>query len=120
MTRRGGRERPAASNRLGLALGLVLVWLAPDSTTAEAAPRTLRVPTLYHKTKSFRIPFTVLPADRARVKDVQLWVSKDTGYTWKLESRTNPDRPSFTFRATRDGEYWFAVRTLDNKGNLYP
>ena len=51
---------------------------------------------------------------------MQLWVSEDSGDSWKAVSRTTPDHPAFTFRAARDDEYWFAVRTLDTKGRLYP
>ncbi|MCA1657460.1 MAG: hypothetical protein LC713_07115, partial [Actinobacteria bacterium] len=110
----------------GLALGLVLAALAPGSapTPARAAPapaaRSPRVPTIYHKSRSFRIPFNVEKVDRPRLKEVQLWVSEDTGYSWKPVSVTTPDRPAFTFRAARDGEYWFAVRTVDTKGQLFP
>jgi hypothetical protein len=108
---------------LGLVLGLVLASLAPGPAAVGAdtsGSRTPGVPTIYHKSRSFRIPFNVDPTDRPRLKEVQLWVSEDTGYTWKTVSRTTPDRPAFTFRAARDAEYWFAVRTVDNKGQLYP
>ena len=124
MTPRGRRERPAAVIGLGLALGLAL---APARARADRRPRrraggarSPRVPTIYHKSRSFRIPFNVEPADRPRLKEVQLWVSEDSGYSWKPVSVTTPDRPAFTFRAARDAEYWFAVRTVDTKGQLFP
>lgn len=135
MTPREGRLRPAfdtralpgprrpASALVAAVLGLVALAQVSGSV-ASAAPqagaRRPRVPTLYHKNRSFRIPFNVEPADRPRLKEVQLWVSEDSGFTWKTVSRTTPDRPAFTFRAARDAEFWFAVRTLDNKGVLYP
>jgi hypothetical protein len=105
---------------LGLGLGLGLAVVAPLPRASAAATRSGRVPTIYHKSRSFRIPFNVDPADRPRLKEVQLWVSDDSGFSWKTVSRTTPDRPAFTFRAARDAEYWFAVRTLDIKGNLFP
>ncbi len=37
-----------------------------------------------------------------------------------MASRTTPDRPAFTLRAPREGEYWLTDRTVDSKGNLYP
>ena len=127
---RGVRERrPAAVIGLGLALGLVLAGcLAPVGEGPGRAPargrrgggRSPRVPTLYHKSRSFRIPFNVERADRPRLKEVQLWVSEDSGYSWKPVSVTTPDRPAFNFRASRDAEYWFAVRTVDTKGQLFP
>ena len=119
MTARGVRVRLAT---FGLGLCLVLGFVAPGRPASAAPPSQPRAPRplIYHKNRSFRIPFNVDPADRPRLREVQLWVSEDTGYTWKTVSRTTPDRPSFTFRASRDGEYWFAVRTLDTTGKLYP
>ncbi len=117
MPPRGFRERWLV---FGLGLALALLTLAPAALAAPATTRTPRSPTVYHKSRSFRIPFNVDPADRSRLSEVQLWVSEDSGYTWKAKSRTTPDHPHFTFRAARDGEYWFAVRTVDKAGRLYP
>ena len=138
MTPSGGRGRPAAGDRrrraggpspfrLALAVAL-LVAPAPASRVAgndapaprPQAARAPKVPTIFHKNRNFRIPFNVDPADRPRLKEVQLWVSDDLGFKWAPKSRTTPDRPAFTFRSNKDGEYWFAVRTLDNKGQLFP
>ncbi len=119
---RGGHVTPRWE-RLQVAAVMVLSLVLGAATASAAdkpAARPGRVPTLYHKSRSFRIPFNVEPADRPRLKEVQLWVSEDSGFGWKLASRTTPDRPSLTFRSTRDAEYWFAVRTLDIKGKLYP
>jgi hypothetical protein len=52
---------------------------------------------------------------------VHLYYSTDQGQSWKPDSRTTPDQQVFpTFRAARDAEYWFAVRTLDNRGRFFP
>jgi hypothetical protein len=109
---------------LGLALalgGLAPAWLTmPVARAAPPAGRSPKAPTIYHKSRSFRIPFNVDPADRPRLSEVELWVSDDSGFSWKPVSRTTPDRPAFTFRAPRDAEYWFAVRTIDTAGKRYP
>jgi hypothetical protein len=121
VTPRWGRVGSAAVLGLGLALGPVLALVAPHATAADSAPkRTQRVPMVYHKSRSFRIPFNVEAADRPRLKEIQLFSSADLGFHYEMASRTTPDRPAFTFRAPRDGEYWFTVRTVDAKGNLYP
>jgi hypothetical protein len=54
---------------------------------------------------------------RDRVKELHLFYSEDQGYHWLPSSRTLPDHPTFTFRSSHDGEYWFAVqtKTVDNK-----
>src|SRR3954451_21211880 len=95
-------------------LGMVLaLGLATPATPAPPGPARGPRDLVYSKNRSFRIPFNVDAADRARFKEVQLWVSEDAGFNWKEASHTTPDRPSFAFRAARDGEFWFAVRTLD-------
>ena len=101
----------------GLAIALIL---GLGTLSASAQQGSSRVLAVYHKTKNFRIPFNVVPADRQKLKEIQLWSSDDSGFSWKLVSRTTPERRVFNFRAPRDGEYWFAVRTLDKQGMLVP
>jgi hypothetical protein len=67
---------------------------------------------IYQNKRSFRIPFQVDDQGRARLKEIQLWVSEDSGFHWEPRSRTTPDLGKFTFRTAHDGEYWFATRTL--------
>jgi hypothetical protein len=121
VTPRGVRERLA---RWGLGLILVLGCVAPGpealAQSPPAAKRSSRAKTIYHKSRAFRIPFEIEANDRARLTEVQLYVSEDSGFTWRMVSRTTPDNPFFTYRTTRDGEYWLAVRTRDKEGRLYP
>jgi hypothetical protein len=105
---------------IGLGLALACASRAPAQAPSGAQQSGARAALLYHKSRSFRIPFHVEDADRPRLKEVQLWVSEDAGYTWRPASRTTPDRPAFTFRTDHDAEYWFAVRTQDTQGQLYP
>jgi hypothetical protein len=100
-----------------IGLGLVL---ALSTVARSAPPGSTKAPTVYSKQRAFRIPFNIEPADRPRYKQVQLWVSSDGGGHWDKIDTTTPDKPSFTFRATRDGDFWFAVRTLDTKNRLFP
>ena len=112
MTRSRGSKRLAS---FGLGLALALGSVAPAAPPGPS--RTQIVPS---KQRAFRIPFNIDPADRPRYKQVQLWASSDGGGRWEKVDSTTPDRPSFTFRAPRDGEFWFAVRTLDTKNRLFP
>jgi hypothetical protein len=86
----------------------------PSELSAQAAPRSSssKVPLIYQKKRSFQIPFQIDAEGRARLKEVQLWVSEDSGFHWEPRSRTTPDLGKFTFRTTHDGEFWFATRTL--------
>jgi hypothetical protein len=90
------------------------VELRPGLLAADTPDRTSggKVPLIYQKKRSFRIPFQIDAEGRARLKEVQLWVSEDSGFHWEPRSRTTPDLGKFTFRTSHDGEFWFATRTL--------
>ena len=70
----------------------------------------------------FAIPFQVSPArtPAEAPKGVQLYVSEDHGANWRLEKQLEPSAGRFPFRASRDGEYWFHVRTIDANGRILP
>ncbi len=133
MRSRGRRTRPAAVKGRGWGLseallavlmasalwsGTVATARAQGSSSSTSATAD-RKPLIYHRSRNFRIPFHV-DATGPALKEVQLFVSEDSGYKWTPASRTTPDRPVFSFRSSHDGEYWFAVRTIDQKGRMYP
>jgi hypothetical protein len=103
-------------------LALALGSLAPVASAGPqaSAARQPQVQTIYHRNRAFKIPFKVEAEDLPRLSEVELWVSDDSGFTWKPVSRTTPDHPWFTYRAARDAEFWFAVRTRDKAGKLHP
>ncbi len=70
----------------------------------------------------FSIPFAIAPpADSSQSPvEVRLYVSADAGDHWELSGRVDPLQKSFAFRAPRDGEYWFAIRTIDRQGQVHP
>lgn len=70
----------------------------------------------------FSIPFHVDRAENPMQEpaEVQLYVSADRGMNWQAYSRVQPEAGKFLFRAVTDGEYWFAIRTLDRSGQPRP
>jgi hypothetical protein len=73
----------------------------------------------------FSIPFTVPFADpTGQPTEVRLLASVDRGATWQVVDRVDlrmqqfPYKGSFSFRAPSDGEYWFAIRTVDRAGQM--
>jgi hypothetical protein len=70
----------------------------------------------------FRIPFRYDPTEmqRLQAREVQLYVSTDHGLRWRMADKAEPRADHFDFLAPADGEYWFAVRTLDNFSRLHP
>jgi hypothetical protein len=53
-------------------------------------------------------------------RTVRLLVSKDRGATWNAISDAQPHVKAFHYRAESEGEYWFAVRTIDSRGQAWP
>lgn len=69
--------------------------------------------------KAFSVPFTVNPSAPAPT-EIQLHVSTDRGGSWQLYDRAAPAAGKFGFRANADGEYWFALRTMESDGRANP
>ncbi len=103
--------------KLGLALVFSIVAL---STTADAGDDPPATKVLWSKSRSFQIPVTLSSKNPGRVREMLLYISDDDRYTWKKIARTTPESPIFSVRVAHDGEYWFAVQTLDVDGKLYP
>ncbi|MGO9598192.1 MAG: hypothetical protein ACLP7Q_09395 [Isosphaeraceae bacterium] len=108
-----------------MALGALLFGAAGPAHISRAdepaaADRNAGVPFIYQNKRSFRIPFHIDAQGRAHLKEVQLWVSEDSGARWEPRSRTAPDMGKFTFRTSHDGEFWFATRALTVDGKYSP
>jgi hypothetical protein len=78
-----------------------------------------QVETTFANKREFRIPFNPGPGAQ-NLKQLQLYVSSDQGKNWTSSAIVAPDQQKFHFLADRDGPYWFAVQTLDLKGNAFP
>ena len=113
-------------SRIALALRLAILSVLPAASqlysagTARAFSDGDGVPRIYHKGRNFRIPFNLNADGRDRIRELHLLVSEDLGYHWKAVSKTYPDHPTFTFRSSHDGEYWFAVQTRTTDGRVSP
>ena len=69
--------------------------------------------------KSFGVPFKINANQQAFI-EVQLYQSRDQGKTWSFHSRQTTDQEEFRFEADADGEYWFALKTLNRDRQLLP
>ena len=78
--------------------------------------------TIYTGKSEFGIPFRVDSVARKQQnsQEVRLYVSSDQGELWKLHASIPIDNGPFTWESKSDGEYWFAVRTVDARGKLHP
>jgi hypothetical protein len=50
----------------------------------------------------------------------QLVISTDRGAHWQVYKSAATTDKQFMFRAGGDGEYWFAIRTVDRSGRARP
>ena len=69
--------------------------------------------------RGFGVPFQI-NADNGSFIEVQLYVSRDMGKSWQFASRQATDQKEFPFESEQDGEYWFALKTLDRDRKLIP
>jgi hypothetical protein len=91
------------------------------SAQSSTPPTASAPPAIATRQEFFTIPFSVPNASAADAPvEVRLFVSSDQGKSWQLFSRQHPSAGKFEFRAPRDGEYWFASRTIDRSGQMRP
>ena len=69
--------------------------------------------------RGFGVPFQI-NADNSSFIEVQLYVSRDMGESWQFSSRQATDQKEFPFESEEDGQYWFALKTLDRDRKLLP
>ena len=73
------------------ALTIAAAGLASGTQADEPPARSSggRVPLIYQNKRSFRIPIHLSAEGRARLKEIQLWVSEDSGFHWEPEKQDN-------------------------------
>ena len=125
MRQRGGETDGHRAGRDGLpAAGALLstvlcALFLPAQPVVGQSPAN--VPTFFSRHREFKIPFSIDPGER-RISTVRLYVSSNQGQVWQTVANAQPggnDR-SFTFKAERDGWYWFSVQTVDHEQRAYP
>jgi hypothetical protein len=99
-------------------------WLIANSTLhlfAQQLPQPIST-----NQAAFAIPYTIpVPKNPQETPtEIRLFVSLDQGRNWKLADSSKlgavlqDTRGQFVFRAAQDGEFWFALRTVDRQGQL--
>lgn len=88
----------------------------------SAAPLVAATKPVVTNKLRFRIPFKFDAAalQRMNARELQLFVSQNRGVNWEQAQTITPQEGRFEFQAPSDGEYWFAVRTVDGFGQVHP
>jgi hypothetical protein len=92
---------------------------SPSSTGAVAAERAKVAE--YHLNKQIiQLPIQLDDKYRPMLKEIHLYVKDQLSAPWKLQDKAPPTQTTFTFRATKDGPYWFTMVTVDLQGRQSP
>jgi len=103
------------------ALALFAASSFAQFASAPVAPTAALPEPVYWKQDLFLIPYQFASAaEPAAAQAVWLFVSKDRGISWQKISEAAPQVKAFNYRADGEGEYWFAIRTLDRQGRTWP
>jgi hypothetical protein len=103
--------------KTAIAFGFAAIWWTGICGTVARADQ------LVHTNKTrFHIPYRY---DARQMQDlgareIRLFASRDRGLEWQHVRSVEPKAERFEFQADNDGEYWFAVRTLDSRNQLHP
>jgi len=78
------------------------------------------MPKSYLNKGTVQLPIQIDDRVRPQIQEVQLYVKDGPQAPWILKDKVPGTQPSFTFRTTKEGEYWFSVVTVDRNGRCLP
>lgn len=96
-----------------------LALIATLSAPMFAAEPAATTPKVLTRNSSFRLPVRIDDQDRAGLKELKLFM-KNGDAPWSCIEAAPPQQKTFTFRASKDGEYWFHIATVDKQDKMIP
>src|SRR4051812_12156014 len=75
---------------------------------------------VFTRERAFRIPLEISDAERKGAAWIRLMVSTDGGKTWNRVREESPKKPTVTFRAPGDGQYWLALAVVGHDEKMHP
>jgi hypothetical protein len=107
--------------RVALLLTPVLVYASAVGAQTPTAPAGRQTMAKTYMSKNvFYLPVIIDERMRSNLREVQLYVKENPTRPWMLKEKAPPSATGFTYRGTQDGEYWFAVVTVDKNGRMTP
>jgi hypothetical protein len=102
--------------------GTLPPWARSQPAGVGSALAQPRLPELQHfNLRLFEIPYDWTGGTRpSAATSVKLYVSADQGVSWQEISSARAEVQYFRYHAPSDGEYWFAIRTIDKSGRARP
>lgn len=92
--------------RYFLILVLTSLLVSPEIHAQQSPPQAKLYTT---HSRNLTLPYNVI--NNGATTNVTLLVSMNHGKTWKQHQQLSPDQKQFSFKAHRDGEFWFCTRT---------
>ncbi len=101
-------------------IAVILSFGLDSLAFAVVAPPALEP--AYWKQRLFLIPYQVNKTNttKSQIAKVQLLLSRDGTTGWRTLQEATPEVRGFGYHAPEDGEYWFALRHLDQQGRPWP
>jgi hypothetical protein len=90
------------------------------STPAPVASRPLQAPKSYLNKNTVQLPIVLDERVRPLLQEVQLVVKEGPNAPWTIQEKVPGTEKFFTYKAPKDGEYWFNVVTVDRQGRSVP
>ncbi len=112
----------AAVRSLELSLGLVVFLVLGIDTSYLNAAAPPELAPVFWKQRVFFIPYQINQREStgSQIAKVQLLVSQDGVTGWRTLQEAAPNVRGFGYHAPQDGDYWFALRHLDQQGQPWP
>src|SRR5262245_47741431 len=70
--------------------------------------------------RGFQIPINIQPERKSEVRELILYISRDQGKTWGIQSRAGAAAKGFDFFADGEGLHYFSVQVTDQRGKQDP
>jgi hypothetical protein len=90
------------------------------SKAGVAAQESRPVAKSYFNKGIVQLPIQIDEQARAQVKEVQLCVKEGPHAPWHVEDKAPGTQSMFTFRTSKEGEYWFNLVIVDRAGRAVP
>jgi len=94
--------------------GLAQPVLSQETADNSSVVRTYLNKPLIH------LPIEIDGGYRSQIASLVLYAKEGQNGAWSVRDKATPMQTSFTFKAPRDGEYWFRIVAIDNQGKSHP
>lgn len=104
----------AAAGVLGACVGVGSLMAQDPNSPENLSGKT------YLNKSTIQLPIEVEAGARSQLHSIQLFVREGANGAWTMKETASPEQQHFTFRAPREGEFWFNIVSVDRMGRRTP